>query len=128
MPAELQTMANNCLQSSEAIVHLSTEERDWLQGQLETVYVFGDQQYAEDQIPGNLPAAVGQPFSDQAIIFELAGLRLPGPEITVDFRKRDDRLPRWFVVAVIGGRVQQPGHGADPSKQAQNGNYRPGSG
>ena len=50
-------MANNYLQFSEAIGHLSIEERDWLQRQLETVYVFGDHEYAEDEIPDNLSTA-----------------------------------------------------------------------
>jgi hypothetical protein len=50
-------MADNYLQFSEAIVHLSIEERDWLQQQLETVYVFGDREYAEDEIPDNLSTA-----------------------------------------------------------------------
>ena len=50
-------MANNYLQFSEAIGHLSIEERDWLQRQLETVCVFGDHEYAEDEIPDNLSTA-----------------------------------------------------------------------
>ena len=50
-------MANNYLQFSEAIGHLSIEEHDWLQRQLETVYVFGDHEYAEDEMPDNLSTA-----------------------------------------------------------------------
>ena len=50
-------MANNYLQYSEAIVQLSIEERDWLQKQLETVYVFGDREYTKDEIPDNLSTA-----------------------------------------------------------------------
>ena len=50
-------MANNYLQFSEAIGHLSIEERDWLQRQLETVCVFGDHEYAEDEMPDDLSTA-----------------------------------------------------------------------
>jgi hypothetical protein len=47
-------MANHYLQFSEAITHLSIAERDWLQAQLETVYVFGDKEYAEHEVPQEL--------------------------------------------------------------------------
>lgn len=50
-------MANNYLQFSEAIGHLSIAERDWLQRQLEAVYVFGDREYAEDEVPDDLSTA-----------------------------------------------------------------------
>jgi hypothetical protein len=50
-------MADNYLQFSEAIVHLSIEERDWLQLQLQTICVFGGCEYAEDEIPDNLSMA-----------------------------------------------------------------------
>jgi hypothetical protein len=57
MTAEFHTMANNYLQFSEAIGHLSIAERDWLQRQLETVYLFGEIEYAEHEIPDDLSAA-----------------------------------------------------------------------
>lgn len=47
-------MANNYLQFSEALGNLSIAERDWLQRQLDPVYVFGDTEYAEDELPDNL--------------------------------------------------------------------------
>jgi hypothetical protein len=50
-------MADNYLQFSEAIVKLSIEERDWLQRQLETICVVGDQEFAENELPGDLSTA-----------------------------------------------------------------------
>ncbi len=50
-------MANNYLQFSEAIAQLTHLEENWLQRQLETVYVFGDQEYTEDEMPDELSAS-----------------------------------------------------------------------
>lgn len=47
-------MANYDLQFSEAIGNLTIPERDWLEQQLETVYLFGDQEYTEHDLPKNL--------------------------------------------------------------------------
>ena len=47
-------MANNYLQFSEVIPQLTTQEADWLRGQLEVVCVFGEHQYAEDKLPRGL--------------------------------------------------------------------------
>jgi hypothetical protein len=50
-------MANNYLQFSEAITNLSIAQRDWLQSQLESVYVFGDKEYVENEVPQHLSTA-----------------------------------------------------------------------
>ena len=50
-------MANNYLQFSEAIGHLSIKEHNWLQRQLETIYVFGDKEYAENEVPRGFSTA-----------------------------------------------------------------------
>ena len=50
-------MADYYLQFSEAIGHLSIEERDWLQRQLEMVYVFGDREFAEGEVPDEFSTA-----------------------------------------------------------------------
>ena len=47
-------MANNYLQFSEAISDLTDDECDWLHRQLETVYVFGDREYTDAGVPGDL--------------------------------------------------------------------------
>jgi hypothetical protein len=47
-------MANNYLNFSEIVADLNREEEDWLLGQLATVRVFGDREYAEDQVPDEL--------------------------------------------------------------------------
>jgi hypothetical protein len=44
-------MADNYLEFSEVIADLSQEEADWLRSQLETVHVFADREYREDQVP-----------------------------------------------------------------------------
>ena len=50
-------MANNYLQFSEALGNLSIVERDWLQRQLETVYVFGEKGFSESDVPNDLSTA-----------------------------------------------------------------------
>ena len=50
-------MADQYLQFSEALGNLSDEEHDWLQAQLEPVYVFSDQEYAEHEVPEHLSTA-----------------------------------------------------------------------
>jgi len=50
-------VANNYLQFSEVIPHLTEEEEAWLQEQLEVVYVFGDREYTEERIPDELDEA-----------------------------------------------------------------------
>ncbi len=50
-------MANNYLQFSEALGNLSIVERDRLQRQLETVYVFDDKEYTEDEVSDEMSAA-----------------------------------------------------------------------
>ena len=47
-------MANNYLQFSEVIPQLTTQEADWLRGQLEVVCVFGEQEHPEDKLPPGL--------------------------------------------------------------------------
>jgi hypothetical protein len=47
-------MADNYLDFSEVIPDLSPEEKDWLRGELQTVRVFGDREYADDQSPDEL--------------------------------------------------------------------------
>jgi hypothetical protein len=50
-------MANNYLQFSEVIPHLTRDEEAWLRQQLEEIYVFGDCEYASDQILKDLSLA-----------------------------------------------------------------------
>lgn len=47
-------MANNYLQFSEILDQLTDDEHRWLKEQLETVLVFGDQQYTARDLPGDL--------------------------------------------------------------------------
>ena len=47
-------MADNYLEFSQVITDLSQEEETWLASQLDTVHVFGDREYAADQVPGDL--------------------------------------------------------------------------
>ena len=50
-------MANNYLEFSEVIPHLTEAERDWLREQLTLVYVFDGQEYQADELPaGSDPA------------------------------------------------------------------------
>ena len=49
-------MANNYLEFSEVLTQLGQEEEKWLRDQLEFVYVFGDQEYTEDELPERLAA------------------------------------------------------------------------
>ncbi|HEY5314382.1 MAG TPA: hypothetical protein VIK18_17750 [Pirellulales bacterium] len=47
-------MANNYLQFSEILDGLTEAEHRWLQEQLETILVFGDREYASQNLPENL--------------------------------------------------------------------------
>ena len=47
-------MANNYLEFSEVLTQLSEEEAAWLKNQLEIVFVFGDKEYAEGELPEGL--------------------------------------------------------------------------
>lgn len=47
-------MANNYLEFSEVLPQLTEKEADWLREQLETVHVFGDKEYTEDELPDHL--------------------------------------------------------------------------
>lgn len=47
-------MADNYLQLSEVLPHLSEEEERWLRHQLEPVLVFGDKEYTKDDLPEDL--------------------------------------------------------------------------
>ena len=47
-------MANNYVEFSEVIPHLTEKEADWLRQQLEVVWVFGDREYSEDALPDDL--------------------------------------------------------------------------
>ena len=47
-------MANNYLQFSEVIPQLTTQEADWLRGQLEVVCVFGEHEHPEDKLPSGM--------------------------------------------------------------------------
>ncbi len=49
-----RTAANNYLQFSEVIPHLTPDEETWLQQQLAVISVFGDQEYLEDDLPDGL--------------------------------------------------------------------------
>ncbi len=44
-------MADNYLEFSETLTHLTDEQVDWLQNQLETVHVIDGVEYAEDKLP-----------------------------------------------------------------------------
>ena len=47
-------MANNYLEFSEVLPHLTDEEQRWLEHQLETVCVFDGREYAENEVPDDL--------------------------------------------------------------------------
>ena len=47
-------MANNYLEFSEVIPCLTAEEEAWLRSQLQCVYVFGSQEFTEDELPSGL--------------------------------------------------------------------------
>jgi hypothetical protein len=47
-------MANNYMEFSEVLDALSPEQEQWLREQLTTVYVFGDLEYAEEQLPAGI--------------------------------------------------------------------------
>ena len=47
-------MANDYLQFSEVLTHLTAEEEAWLQQQLTHIYVFGDKENTEEEMPENL--------------------------------------------------------------------------
>ena len=47
-------MADNFLEFSEVLPHLTADEEAWLRRQLEIVCVFGDREYPEDQLPDDL--------------------------------------------------------------------------
>lgn len=47
-------MADNWLQFSEIIAHLTESEEAWLKRQFEPIRVFGDKEYAEDALPAEL--------------------------------------------------------------------------
>jgi len=50
-------VANNYLQFSEVVPHLTEAEEPWLEEQLQTVCVFGAHEYAEDAVPTDLADA-----------------------------------------------------------------------
>ena len=50
-------MANNCLEFSEVLSRLSTEEEAWLKDQLEIVCVYGDKEDAEGTAPYDVAAS-----------------------------------------------------------------------
>jgi hypothetical protein len=50
-------MANNYLEFSEVLPHLTDDEEAWLRSQLEIVSVVGDRQYAEGEVPNDLDGA-----------------------------------------------------------------------
>src|SRR3972149_6368443 len=54
MAQEEHKMANNYLEFSEVIPHLTAEEEAWLRSQLQCVYVFGSQEFTEDELPSGL--------------------------------------------------------------------------
>ncbi len=47
-------MANNYLQFSEALDSITNAEADWLRQQLEAVFVFGDREFTERNLPAHL--------------------------------------------------------------------------
>jgi len=59
-------MANNYLEFSEVLPHLTAEEEAWLRSQLEVVSVFGDREYAEGEEPSDLDCAEGEWYGCRA--------------------------------------------------------------
>jgi len=49
-------MANNYLQFSEVLPQLTDDEETWLRQKLEHVFVFGEREYAKDELPEGLNA------------------------------------------------------------------------
>ncbi len=47
-------MSNNYLEFSEVLPNLTPDEEAWLKEQLQTVHVFGDRQYTEEELPEGL--------------------------------------------------------------------------
>jgi hypothetical protein len=47
-------VADNYLQFSEVITHLTPDEETWLQQQFEVIHVFGDREYLEGELPEGL--------------------------------------------------------------------------
>jgi len=59
-------MADNYVEFSEVLGDLSGEEEAWLEGQLQPVYVFGEQEYPEDAVPAGLDPAAADWYGARA--------------------------------------------------------------
>src|SRR6185312_13990896 len=76
-------MADNYLQFSEMLTGLTDQEHDWLVEQLEYIYVVGEQEYQEADLPGDVDSVAitwqgrrvlrdrGHPDDDEYTDFEL---------------------------------------------------------
>jgi hypothetical protein len=94
-------VADNYLEFSEVITDLSQSEEDWLDSQLETVCVFGEQEYAEDQVPAGLDPCEADWMGCRAYRDDpdcadyVKQLDMDGPGFEYDFADGDNLPDSW---------------------------------
>ena len=69
---------------------------------------FGDRQVGIEFNGGQL-SATGQPFTDQSIVFDLAGLRAVRAEVAITAIESDDGLTGSTMFPVLGNRILELG-------------------
>ncbi len=108
-------MANNFLEFSEVLPHLTAEEERWLRNQLEVVYVFGDHEHIEGSVPKGLDAANADWYGCRA----WRDLEDYDPDdaepVGFEFRFHDDDAPEgWgrhlWLYAEEGAKLERVAH------------------
>lgn len=85
-------MANYYTQFSEVLTRLTDEEEIWLRQQLAYIFVFGDAEYTEDELPGDLDSR----NADWSGYRLWRGVEDADPDVLeLDYEFRDDSPDEW---------------------------------
>jgi hypothetical protein len=85
---------------------------------------FNDRKIGVAELRARQVPASGQPFADQSIVLDPAGLYAVGPQVDVRAVERDDGLPAGLVPPIAWVGIGESRHVQPFEKDAQNGIYR----
>ena len=107
-------MADNYLQFSETLDNLTAEEETWLEEQLESILVFGDREYSEEDPANTLLPSSDPDFTGPRFLRDNPDFESPWGVLGFEyaFQDEDDETPPARYLWLYADTYGEPAHAA----------------
>ena len=103
-------MADNYLQFSETLDNLTAEEEAWLEEQLESIVVFGDREYPEEDPPNALLPESDPDFTGQRFLRDNPDFDSPWGVLGFEYAFQDEDTPPARYLWLHADMYGEPAH------------------